>query len=70
VDKDPLVQLVALLSSVLDISLDRGPPGTGKSFVVQAVGYQAIKQGFFVLYRSIFDVVRGFMHHETLGDED
>jgi len=47
-----------------------GPPGTGKSFVVQAVGYQAIKQGFLVLYRSIFDVVRDFMHHETLGDED
>jgi DNA replication protein DnaC len=47
-----------------------GPPGTGKSFVVQAVGYQAIKQGFVVLYRSIFDVVRDFMHHETLGDED
>jgi DNA replication protein DnaC len=47
-----------------------GPPGTGKSFVVQAVGYQAIKQGFCVLYRSIFDVVRDFMHHETLGDED
>ena len=47
-----------------------GPPGTGKSFVVQAVGYQAIKQGLLVLYRSIFDVVRDFMHHETLGDED
>lgn len=47
-----------------------GPPGTGKSFIVQAVGYQAIKQGFCVLYRSIFDVVRDFMHHETLGDED
>src|SRR5277367_1908581 len=47
-----------------------GPPGTGKSFVVQAVGYQAIKQGFCVLCRSIFDVVRDFMHHETLGDED
>jgi DNA replication protein DnaC len=47
-----------------------GPPGTGKSFVVQAVGYQAIKLGFCVLYRSIFDVVRDFMHHETLGDED
>jgi len=26
-----------------------GPPGTGKSFVVQAVGHQAIKQGFMVL---------------------
>jgi DNA replication protein DnaC len=47
-----------------------GPPGTGKSFVVQAVGYQAIKQGFLVLYRSIFDVVRDFLHEEVLGDED
>jgi DNA replication protein DnaC len=47
-----------------------GPPGTGKSFLVQSVGYQAIKQGFCVLYRSIFDVVRDFMHHEALGDED
>jgi DNA replication protein DnaC len=47
-----------------------GPPGTGKSFVVQAVGYQAIKQGFAVLYRSIFDVVRDFLHDQALGDED
>jgi DNA replication protein DnaC len=34
--------------------------GTGKNFVAQAVGFQAIKQGFTVLYRSIFDVVRDF----------
>jgi DNA replication protein DnaC len=47
-----------------------GPPGTGKSFVVQAIGFQAIKQGFVVLYRSIFDVVRDFLHEESLGDED
>jgi DNA replication protein DnaC len=47
-----------------------GPPGTGKSFVVQAVGYQAIKQGFLVLYRSIFDVVRDFLHEESLASED
>lgn len=47
-----------------------GPPGTGKSFVVQAVGYQAIKQGFAVLYRSIFDVVRDFLHERAIGDED
>src|SRR5436190_18803435 len=40
-----------------------GPPGTGKSFVVQAVGYQAIKLGLVVLYRSIFDVVRDFLHN-------
>jgi DNA replication protein DnaC len=47
-----------------------GPPGTGKSFVVQAIGYHAIKQGFVVLYRSIFDVVRDFLHEEALGDDD
>ena len=35
-----------------------GPPGVGKSFLVQALGYQAIKQGFVVLYRSIFVSVR------------
>ena len=46
-----------------------GPPGVGKSFLVQAVGYQAIKQGHVVLYRSIFDVVRDFLHEEALGDE-
>jgi DNA replication protein DnaC len=47
-----------------------GPPGTGKSFIVQAVGYQAIKQGFTVLYRSIFDVVREFLHDEVMGEDD
>ena len=29
-----------------------GPPGVGKSFLVQALGYQAVKAGFAVLYRS------------------
>jgi DNA replication protein DnaC len=46
-----------------------GPPGVGKSFLVQAIGYQAIKQGHVVLYRSIFDVVRDFFHEEALADE-
>jgi len=46
-----------------------GPPGVGKSYLVQALGYQAIKQGHTVLYRSIFDVVRDFLHEEALGDE-
>ena len=47
-----------------------GPPGTGKSFLVQALGYLAIKQGFLVLYRSIFDVVRDFLLDEAVeGDE-
>jgi DNA replication protein DnaC len=47
-----------------------GPPGVGKSHLVQAIGYQAIKAGFVVLYRSIFDVVREFLHDEALGGED
>jgi DNA replication protein DnaC len=47
-----------------------GPPGTGKSHLAQAMGYQAIKIGHTVLYRSIFDVVRDFLHDETLGGED
>mgnify|MGYP006323643749 CR=1 FL=1 len=47
-----------------------GPPGTGKSHLVQALGYQAIKAGFVVLYRSIFDVVRDFLHDEALAGQD
>jgi DNA replication protein DnaC len=47
-----------------------GPPGVGKSFLVQAIGYQAIKMGFVVLYRSIFDLVRDFLHEEALGSEE
>ncbi|UCC31421.1 MAG: ATP-binding protein, partial [Phycisphaerales bacterium] len=31
-----------------------GPPGTGKSHLAQALGYQAIRSGHVVLYRSIF----------------
>ena len=42
-----------------------GPPGVGKTFLVQAIGHQAIKGGFLVLYRSIFDLARDF-----LGDEE
>jgi DNA replication protein DnaC len=47
-----------------------GPPGVGKSHLVQAIGYQVIKSGFLVLYRSIFDVVRDFLHDEALGGEE
>jgi DNA replication protein DnaC len=47
-----------------------GPPGTGKSFLAQAIGYQAIKQGFVVLYRSIFDVVRDFLHDEAVEGQE
>jgi len=44
-----------------------GPPGTGKSFLCQALGYQAIKMGFVVFYRSIFDVVRDFLEDEAFA---
>jgi DNA replication protein DnaC len=47
-----------------------GPPGIGKSYLAQAIGYEAIKQGMVVLYRSIFDVVRDFLHDEVLGEDD
>jgi len=47
-----------------------GPPGTGKSHLVQAIGYRAIQAGFTVLYRSIFDVVRDFLHDEALAGQD
>lgn len=47
-----------------------GPPGTGKSHVAQALGYQAIKNGSVVLYRSIFDVVRDFLHEDALAQQD
>jgi DNA replication protein DnaC len=47
-----------------------GPPGVGKSFLVQALGYQAIKSGFLVYYRSVFDVVRDFMQDEAFAGQD
>jgi DNA replication protein DnaC len=47
-----------------------GPPGVGKSFLVQALGYQAIKSGFLVYYRSVFDLVRDFLQDEVLGGQE
>lgn len=47
-----------------------GPPGTGKSHIAQALGHQAIKNGSTVLYRSIFDVVRDFLHEELVTQQD
>ena len=47
-----------------------GPPGTGKSHIAKALGYQAIKNGLTVMYRSIFDVVRDFLHEEAINQQD
>ena len=45
-------------------------PGTGKSHIAQALGYQAIKAGMTVFYRSIFDVVRDFLHDEAFDGNE
>ena len=42
-----------------------GPPGVGKSHLVQAIGREVLKAGFLVLYRSIFDLVRELLTQET-----
>ena len=47
-----------------------GPPGVGKTHLSQAIGYEAIKQGFVVRYRSIFDLVSDFLSEEALQQRD
>lgn len=47
-----------------------GPPGTGKSHLVQAIGYQAIKSSFTVRYRSIFDAIRDFLQDEAFAGQE
>jgi DNA replication protein DnaC len=47
-----------------------GPPGVGKSHLAQAIGYEAIKQGFLVRYRSIFDLVGDFCGGEAGLERD
>lgn len=46
-----------------------GPPGVGKSYLAQAIGYEAIKSGFNVLYRSIFDLVRDFLEEQAITQD-
>lgn len=47
-----------------------GPPGVGKSHLVQALGHQLVHAGFTVFYRSIFDAVRDFLHDEAFEGHD
>ena len=47
-----------------------GPPGVGKTHLAQALGYEAIKLNFHVLYRSIFDLVRDFLKDEAFNQQD
>jgi DNA replication protein DnaC len=46
-----------------------GPPGVGKSHLAQAIGSAAIKAGFVVIYRSVFDLVRELLSQETQAAE-
>ena len=47
-----------------------GPPGLGKSHLAQAIGQHAIKAGFLVLYRSIFDLVRELQAEASAAELD
>ena len=47
-----------------------GRKGVGKTHLAQAIGYEAIKMNFQVLYRSIFDLVRDFMKDEAFNQQD
>jgi len=47
-----------------------GQPGLGKSHLSQAIGYEAIKQGFIVLRKSIFDLAHEFVDEDTLPARD
>jgi DNA replication protein DnaC len=47
-----------------------GPPGVGKTHLAQALGYEAIRQSFQVLYRSIFDLVRDFLRDEAFNQQE
>jgi DNA replication protein DnaC len=47
-----------------------GPPGVGKTHLAQALGYEAIKLNFQVLYRSIFDLVRDFLRDEAFNQQE
>lgn len=47
-----------------------GPPGLGKSHLVQAIGYHLIKAGFQVVYCSIFDMIHGLQADQSPKELD
>ena len=47
-----------------------GPPGVGETRLAQAIGDEAIKPGFVVGYRSIFDLLRGVRAADAVQHHD
>ncbi len=47
-----------------------GPPGVGKSHLVQSLGRCLIQAGYTVYYRSIFDAVRDLLHEEAFDGHE
>jgi DNA replication protein DnaC len=47
-----------------------GPPGVGKSHLAEALGAQAARLGYSVLYRSIFDAVSDLIQAESLNEKN
>ena len=45
-------------------------PGTGKTHLGQAIGYEAVKSGVVVRYRLILDVVRDFLQDAAFAGQD
>jgi DNA replication protein DnaC len=71
IDRRKILSLAvcAFIKEAKDI-LFVGPPGTGKSHLAQAIGYQAIRMGYSVYYRSVFDLVKDLMSDEAFRREE
>ena len=71
IKKKPIFDLAAggFVRQHRDVLL-AGPPGVGKSHLAQAIGRKLVHAGLSVLYRSIFDTVRDFLHDEAFEGHD